>query len=148
MSTLETILLILLVIDALALAVLVLLQQGKGADVGAAFGSGSASTMFGSAGASSFFTRATVWLSVGFSVISFGLAYMAKERAASIDDLGLPGLAEPVSETSDAPPVSDSAPADAPANAPEAAEAANSDASSGEALTPESERVDSDIPEL
>ena len=145
MSTLETILLILLVIDALALAVLVLLQQGKGADVGAAFGSGSASTMFGSAGASSFFTRATVWLSVGFFVISFGLAYMAKERAASIDDLGLPGLVEPVSDSADEP----LAPANAASEAPvEAVEAANSDAASGEALTPESERVDSDIPEL
>jgi preprotein translocase subunit SecG len=148
MSTLETILLILLVIDALALAVLVLLQQGKGADVGAAFGSGSASTMFGSAGASSFFTRATVWLSVGFFVISFGLAYMAKERAASIDDLGLPGLAEPITDSADAPLASDEASAEVSTEAPEAAEAANSDAASGEALTPESERVDSDIPEL
>lgn len=148
MSTLETILLILLVIDALALAVLVLLQQGKGADVGAAFGSGSASTMFGSAGASSFFTRATVWLSVGFFVISFGLAYMAKERAASIDDLGLPGLAEPVTDTADEPLASDGTPANAPTESAEPVEAANSDAASGEALTPESERVDSDIPEL
>ncbi|MGA1674926.1 MAG: preprotein translocase subunit SecG [Pseudomonadales bacterium] len=142
MSTLETILLILLVIDALALAVLVLLQQGKGADVGAAFGSGSASTIFGSAGASSFFTRATVWLSVGFFVISFGLAYMAKERAASIDDLGLPGLEEPVTESvsGEAAPV--------PPSSVEAAEAAKSEGSGSEALTPESERVDSDIPEL
>lgn len=145
MSTLETILLILLVIDALALAVLVLLQQGKGADVGAAFGSGSASTMFGSGGASSFFTKATVWLAVGFFVISFGLAFMAKERAANIDDLGLPGLSESAPAGVDAAQAEGDVPAEV---ATEAVEAANSDASSGEALTPESERVDSDIPEL
>ena len=50
MSTLETVLLSLLVIDALALIALVLIQQGKGADVGAAFGSGSSNTVFGSSG--------------------------------------------------------------------------------------------------
>ena len=45
--------LILLVVDAIALGVLVLIQQGRGADVGAAFGSGSSNTMFGSAGSAS-----------------------------------------------------------------------------------------------
>ena len=50
MSTLETVLLSLLVIDSLALITLVLIQQGKGADVGAAFGSGSSNTVFGSSG--------------------------------------------------------------------------------------------------
>ena len=44
MSTFETILMMLLVVDAIALAALVLLQQGRGADVGAAFGSGSSNT--------------------------------------------------------------------------------------------------------
>ena len=59
MSTVETILMSLLVLDAIALTVLVLLQQGKGADVGAAFGSGSSNTMFGSVGSTSFLTKAT-----------------------------------------------------------------------------------------
>ena len=49
MQTVETILLILLVADAIALATLILLQQGKGADIGAAFGSGGANTVFASA---------------------------------------------------------------------------------------------------
>jgi protein translocase SecG subunit len=89
MSTLETILMLLLVIDAIALAVLVLLQQGKGADVGAAFGSGGSGTMFGSAGSASFFAKVTAWLAVGFFVIAFGLAYTAKERAAAIGSLGI-----------------------------------------------------------
>jgi preprotein translocase subunit SecG len=124
MSTLETVLLMLLVADAVALAALVLLQQGRGADVGAAFGSGSASTMFGSAGSASFLTRLTVWLAIGFFLISFGLAYTAKERAAAVDRLGIPLLEVP---DSPAPP------------AQEAQEAQ-------ELLTPEPERVDSDIP--
>ena len=84
MQTFQTILLILLVVDAIALVVLVLLQQGKGADVGAAFGSGSANTLFGSAGSASFLTKATAWLAIGFFGISFGLAYAAKEQAATL----------------------------------------------------------------
>ncbi len=94
MTNLETILLALLVGDALALGGLVLLQQGKGADVGAAFGSGGSNTMFGSAGSASFLTKLTVWLAIGFFLISFGLAYTAKERAGSINDLGIPELVE------------------------------------------------------
>ncbi|MFM8353597.1 MAG: preprotein translocase subunit SecG [Gammaproteobacteria bacterium] len=158
MSTLETLLLMLLVVDALALAVLVLLQQGKGADVGAAFGSGSASTMFGSAGAASFFTKATVWLSVGFFLISFALAYMAKERATNLDELGLPGL--DIEETTtptatDIPDLDASKPANVASGAAE--NGAESDASASaptaqkqtdETLTQESDSVDSDIPEL
>jgi len=158
MSTLETVLMMLLVADAIALAVLVLLQQGKGADVGAAFGSGSASAMFGSAGSASFFTKLTVWLAIGFFLISFGLAYTAKQRAASIDSLGIPLL----ETTDDAPatgavPAVEGAPAakedsaveaEPAAGAPEAASDAATAQDEQEKLTTESERVDSDIPEL
>ncbi len=90
MSTLETVLLSLLVLDAIALTVLVLLQQGKGADVGAAFGSGASNTMFGSAGGAPFLTKLTAWLSIGFFAIAFALAYIAKERADSANTLGIP----------------------------------------------------------
>lgn len=96
MSTLETVLVILLVVDAIALGALVLLQQGKGADVGAAFGSGSANTLFGSTGSASFLTKATVWLSIAFFAISFGLAYTAKERAAAAGSIGLPEIEQPL----------------------------------------------------
>ena len=65
--------------DAVALAVLVLLQQGKGADIGAAFGSGSANTLFGAQGSTSFITTATAWLAIGFFFIAFGLAYAARD---------------------------------------------------------------------
>lgn len=90
MSTIETVLMSLLVLDAIALTVLVLLQQGKGADVGAAFGSGSSNTMFGSAGSTSVLTKLTAWLSIGFFAIAFGLAYLAKERADGAGQQGIP----------------------------------------------------------
>ena len=89
-TTLETVLLSLLVADALTLTVLVLLQQGKGADAGASFGAGAANTVFGSSGSSSFLTKATSWLAIGFFVIAFGLAYVAKQRANTADSLGIP----------------------------------------------------------
>jgi preprotein translocase subunit SecG len=95
MSTFETILLMLLVVDAIALAALVLLQQGRGADVGAAFGSGSSNTMLGSAGTTSFLTKLTAWLAIGFFLIAFGLAYTAKERALGAEDLGVPTVLVP-----------------------------------------------------
>lgn len=95
METLETVLLILLLLDAVALAVLVLLQQGKGADVGAAFGAGGANTIFGAAGGTSFLTKMTAWLAVGFFTISFGLAYTAKQRAEEMQSLGLPVIETP-----------------------------------------------------
>ena len=95
MSTLETVLLSLLVLDALALTILVLIQQGKGADVGASFGSGSSSTIFGSGGAATFLTRATAWLAIAFFVIAFGLAYLAKQKAGNADNLGIPTVSVP-----------------------------------------------------
>ena len=97
MSTLETVLLSLLVIDAIALIALVLIQQGKGADVGAAFGSGSSNTVFGSSGGATAMTRITTWLAIGFFVISFALAYTAKERSDQADRLGIPQVSESVS---------------------------------------------------
>ena len=95
-NTVETILLILLVLDAVALVALVLIQQGRGADIGAAFGSGSANTLFGSAGSASFLTKMTAWLAIGFFAISFGLAYTAKERAGTLRGEGVPFPEEPL----------------------------------------------------
>ena len=92
MSTLETLLLTLLSIDAIALTVLVLLQQGKGADVGAAFGSGSSNTIFGASGGAPFLTKLTTWLAILFFAIAFGLAYIAKERVVGVQEEGVPIL--------------------------------------------------------
>lgn len=80
----ETVLLILLILDAIALGFLILLQQSKGADVGAAFGSGSANTLFGPTGGSTFLVKLTTILAVVFFLLTFGLAYLASERAADL----------------------------------------------------------------
>ena len=73
---------------ALALIALILLQRGKGADVGASFGAGASQTLFGSGGSGNALTRTTAWLSAIFFVSSFGLAVIADNRSASEDDLG------------------------------------------------------------
>jgi preprotein translocase subunit SecG len=132
MTTFETILLILLVVNAIALAGFVLLQHGKGADVGAAFGSGAANTIFGARGSASFLTKATAWLSIGFFVISFLLAYTAKERAAGLRDEGMPVI--DVTELATPERVAPS-------------ESETPSRPSGE-LTPPEEKVDSDIPDV
>lgn len=94
-ETIEIALRVALVIDSIAMIALVLIQQGKGASVGAAFGSGAAQTMFGSAGASSFLNSLTTWLAVGFFAITFGLAWTAKERAETLGTAGIPQVEAP-----------------------------------------------------
>lgn len=141
MTTFETVLLILLVINAVALAGFVMLQQGKGADIGAAFGSGAANTLFGSRGSATFLTKTTAWLSIGFFLISFLLAYTAKERATSLRDIGIPiveqalddpeaGGVEPIPTVALPAPNNDDVLAPSPG------------------LTAPEEKVDSDIPDV
>lgn len=65
------------VFSALAIIVLVLLQQGKGADMGSAFGSGSSGSLFGATGAANFLSRATKWAAVVFFASTAGLAYVS-----------------------------------------------------------------------
>ncbi len=77
---LHNIVLVMHVLIAVAIIGLVLLQQGKGADAGAAFGSGASSTVFGSRGSGSFLTRATAILAALFFATSLSLAYIAKQN--------------------------------------------------------------------
>ncbi|MDG2460252.1 MAG: preprotein translocase subunit SecG [Luminiphilus sp.] len=73
---------------ALALIALILLQRGKGTDIGASFGAGASQTLFGSAGSGNALTRMTAWLSAIFFASSFGLAVIADNRTAGEEDLG------------------------------------------------------------
>jgi preprotein translocase subunit SecG len=73
---------------ALALIALILLQRGKGSDIGASFGAGASQTLFGSAGSGNALTRMTAWLAAIFFASSFGLAVIADNRTADEDDLG------------------------------------------------------------
>ncbi|MBC2710625.1 MAG: preprotein translocase subunit SecG [Desulfosarcina sp.] len=68
------------VVVCIALIMIVLLQTGKGADMGAAFGGGSSQTLFGSTGASTFLTKATTVAAVVFMLTSLTLAYMAGDK--------------------------------------------------------------------
>ena len=79
----ESIVLAIHVLLAISVIGLVLLQQGKGADAGAAFGSGASSTVFGSRGSASFLTKATTLCAALFFVTSVGLAYVASQRPQS-----------------------------------------------------------------
>ncbi len=87
-----TIILVIHVLIAIALVVLVLIQQGKGADIGAAFGSGASQTVFGSRGAASFLTRTTAALAAGFFITSLSLAYISGNRTdeKSVTELSVP----------------------------------------------------------
>ena len=76
----ETLVLVLHVLAALALVGLVLLQHGKGADVGAAFGSGASGSVFGSSGSANFLSRTTAILAVVFFVTSLGLTYFSGRK--------------------------------------------------------------------
>ncbi|KZZ69223.1 preprotein translocase subunit SecG [Oleiphilus sp. HI0130] len=82
MEFLETSVIVVHILVSLALVVLVLLQQGKGAEAGASFGGGASQTVFGSQGSGNFLTQSTKWLAVVFFATSIGLAYIAKEQAA------------------------------------------------------------------
>lgn len=68
------------VLLAIGIIGLVLIQQGKGADVGAAFGSGASGTVFGARGSTSFLTRTTAILVALFFINSLSLAYLASHR--------------------------------------------------------------------
>lgn len=101
-----TLVLITHVIAALAIIGLVLLQHGKGADMGAAFGGGASGSLFGATGSANFLSRSTAILAVVFFLTSLALAYMATNRPASQG-----GVMDTVKETSPVPTPSAPAPA-------------------------------------
>lgn len=76
-----SIIIIIHIIVAVALILIVLLQTGKGADMGAAFGGGASQTLFGGAGASTFLSRLTTIAAIIFMLTSLGLAYFSSHRA-------------------------------------------------------------------
>lgn len=95
------VLIVIYLIIALALIGLVLIQQGKGADMGASFGAGSSATIFGSSGSGNFLTKTTTWLAIGFFTISLVLGNLTANRVKATDEwnnLEAPAAAEvPVS---------------------------------------------------
>jgi len=80
MNTWVIVILAVHVLTAVAVIALVLLQHGKGADVGAAFGGGASGSLFGATGSANFLSRATALLAAIFFLTSLGLAYVASHR--------------------------------------------------------------------
>ena len=80
MSVIVTIILTVQMLSALAMIGLILVQHGKGADMGAAFGSGSSGSLFGATGSANFLSRTTAVLAAIFFTTSLGLAYVATHR--------------------------------------------------------------------
>lgn len=77
----ETVILVLHVLAAIGIVGLVLLQHGKGADVGAAFGSGASGSIFGASGSANFLSRATAILALVFFLTSLGLTYFSSRKS-------------------------------------------------------------------
>ena len=90
---------IILVILGVLIVACVLLQQGKGSDLGSAFGGGSSDSLFGPLGPSNFLSQLTWGLTAGFFILCLTLAYLSKE------DLSLNIQEEQIEEVQEEPPV-------------------------------------------
>lgn len=108
---LHNVILVIHVLVAAGVIGLVLIQQGKGADAGAAFGGGASSTVFGSQGSGSFLTRATGILATIFFITSLSLAYISTQKikpTSVVDTIteqkqDVPAVNKPAKATSDVP---------------------------------------------
>jgi len=112
------VLIVLHVVVALAIIGLVLLQHGKGADMGSGFGGGASGSLFGATGSANFLARTTAGLATLFFLLSLALAYVATHRTA--DDASVvdrvPAKAKPAAEAQKpaAEPQKPAVPAEAP----------------------------------
>lgn len=104
-----TILVIAHVLVSVALIGLVLIQHGKGADAGAAFGSGASGTVFGARGSANFLSRLTAWFASAFFVLSLALAYIVHGRANTSGSV-VDAVPAPAATTEPQIPAAESAP--------------------------------------
>jgi preprotein translocase subunit SecG len=89
----EALIIALHILVALVIIGLILLQQGKGAEMGASFGSGGSQTLFGSTGSGNLLSHATAILVAVFFATSFGLSVLAKQKSEINADVGVPAAA-------------------------------------------------------
>jgi len=120
-----TFLIVLHVMVCLVIIVVVLLQRGKGAEIGAVFGGGASSTVFGSRGAGNFLTRITTGAAITFMLTSLALAYFNAEarQGERLFEEGEAEATTPAAESEDASPFGEfgefgEAPGEAPPEAP------------------------------
>lgn len=129
----EQLILVAHLLVALAIIGLIMLQQGKGADMGASFGAGASQTLFGSSGSGNVLTKATAYLVAVFFATSFGLAVIANNASNSQSEFEFEVPESAVEEL----------PAEATLDAP-----ADSDLPVLNEDLPEAAAEDSDVPEM
>jgi preprotein translocase subunit SecG len=136
----EQILVVIFMLASIGMVAMILMQHGKGADAGAAFGSGASATVFGAQGSANFLSRTTAVLAAGWFVLALALAWYAMNRTEA------PGLMEsadqvapavetppPVTDLPDVPEVPKAAPAsDIPVPPPAASDAEEKSEASGQ----------------
>ena len=110
----EQLILIVHVIVAIGIIALILIQQGKGADMGASFGGGSSQAVFGAGGGGNMLTKATAALATLFFISSFGLAIVAKDKASEVVTVG-ESIAQQASAVEAAPEIPEEIPVAVPA---------------------------------
>ena len=109
MNAFLTIVLAVQMLTALAMIGLILIQHGKGADMGAAFGSGSSGSLFGASGSANFLSRTTAVLAAVFFVCTLALAYFGNLRPADSGSVLERATVAPVPATAPAPAASGAA---------------------------------------
>ena len=104
MNMLTNVILAVQMLSALGMIGLILIQHGKGADMGAAFGSGSAGSLFGASGSANFLSRSTAALATVFFIATLALAYLGNSRPAGAGSVlegpgaSIPAVTAPASE--------------------------------------------------
>lgn len=137
MDFLQTLVMFVHVIAVIALIALVLIQHGKGADAGAAFGGGASQTVFGSQGSTGFLTKMTAALALVFFVTSFALAIFAKNQAALAASGAIQGSAQTTSEQQQKTGSTSAPAAQSKTSAPAAASQGQSGAAPAKTSAPE-----------
>jgi preprotein translocase subunit SecG len=112
MNTLFLVVVVVQVLAALAIIGLVLLQHGKGADMGAAFGSGASGSLFGATGSSNFLSKSTAVAAGIFFVATLGLTFIGNHHVAQSGSV-MDNLQVPAAPAQKAAPAAPAAPADA-----------------------------------
>lgn len=126
MQVLMNLVLVVQLLSALAMIGLVLVQQGKGADMGASFGSGASGSLFGATGSANFLSRSTAVCATLFFACTLALAYLSNHRGGGAAAETVLDRAAPAAvAASGAAAIPGAAPAVAPVAAPAASAASN-----------------------
>ncbi|MFT5643298.1 MAG: preprotein translocase subunit SecG [Janthinobacterium sp.] len=136
MNTVFNLVVVLQVLSALLIIALVLLQHGKGADMGAAFGSGASGSLFGATGSSNFMSKSTGVAAAVFFGATLSLSYMASNRSMAVGGGVMENVTAPIAPVSGPGAIPVTAPNAAPAAAaPAVAPAADAPAADAPAAT-------------